>query len=195
MTDDKWPWTLWEFDKVCDWGGKELNRKYEIPRLRIGDCVRVLIVTDDNKEFQDKEFWEKIYVEITQIVYYNKTSREQRNKIKLFRGKVLDTYRWEEVWCKTGSEITFMPKHVMEIPKWNSAPPSHILQTTKYTPLFQPFKKNNDFNYCVKKCLHLKGQLKIDKINNFLDGEIEENKCQNFINIFKKYIKPDIYDI
>jgi hypothetical protein len=70
---EQYPWRVADVENVYTWCGAELDRNVEVPKIRVGDSVRILIESADEQDFS-----EKIYVKITDIVYYNKTSKECR---------------------------------------------------------------------------------------------------------------------
>jgi hypothetical protein len=85
-----------------------------LSKLRVGDAVRLLLMSDAREECNE---WEKIYFEITSIDYYAKGSS---GKARKFRGRAMDTYRMDEDrFVSTGDEIAFQRRNIIEVPGWH----------------------------------------------------------------------------
>lgn len=88
MTNREYKLFNWKIDgesgkrEIYNWNGEQLNDD-ELNKLRIGDCVRLILM-----DTQQDSSWEKIYFEITKINYYTKGST---NIPRTFYGKALDT--------------------------------------------------------------------------------------------------------
>ncbi|CAO3627935.1 unnamed protein product [Cunninghamella echinulata] len=100
---------------VYNWYGEELEDN-ELNKLRIGDCVRLMLIGTEGKEMGS---WEKIYFEIVNINYYKKGSI---NIPRTYFGKAMNTYRVfpeEQLnFVHTGDIISFQKNNVIEIPRW-----------------------------------------------------------------------------
>lgn len=99
---------------ISDWYGRKLEDD-ELNKLRVGDCVRLLL-----EDPGEKDSWEKIYFEITKISYYSKGGVTTP---RTFFGKAMDTYRYnhdgKEQFVTTGDIISFQKDNIIEIPRWN----------------------------------------------------------------------------
>jgi hypothetical protein len=109
---------------------------------------------------------------------------------KLFHGIVEDTYRDEELWCKSGSKITFTPKQILEIPGWTEKTGRKLPQ------LYKPFRDYGLFSrlldYNVNEALNLRGNKKIKYINDaYHYHDMPPNHNETFKTMFGKYIRED----
>ncbi|CAO3619010.1 unnamed protein product [Cunninghamella blakesleeana] len=106
--------------KAYNWYGKTLDDE-EYNKLRIGDCVRLMLMSTENKG------WEKIYFEIVKINYYKKGSL---NVPRTYFGKAMDTYRTmlgeKYDYVNTGDVISFQKNNIIEIPSWTDHEQSPI---------------------------------------------------------------------
>lgn len=102
--------------EIYNWYGEKLDDN-ELNKLRVGDCVRLILMDSD----PNKDGWEKIYFEITKINYYKKGSF---NIPRTFFGKAMDTYRLEPEeklrYVHTGDIISFQKNNIIEIPNWTN---------------------------------------------------------------------------
>lgn len=100
--------------EIYDWCGEKLDDN-ELNKLRIGDCVRLLLMDKDSGDG-----WEKIYFEIIKINYYNKGSV---NVPRTYYGKAMNTYRLEPEeqlrYIHTDDIISFQKNNIIEIPYWS----------------------------------------------------------------------------